>query len=58
MADHLGKVPGLEVYRTDDSRVVLDFFTGGPAPGPFLTLTVMQWTVLQQLARKIKWPSP
>jgi hypothetical protein len=63
MSDYLGKAPGLEVRRIsptdcpDDARVALDFFTGGPK-GPFVTLTVLQWTVLQQLARTIGWPSP
>jgi hypothetical protein len=65
VADHLGKAPGLEVRRVTpiackpgDVRVMLDFFTGGPSTGPFITLTVPQWTVLQQLARSIGWPSP
>lgn len=64
MADHLGKTPGLQITRvtpTDhpgDQRVMLDFFdTRGPRSGPFLTLTVDQWTGLQHLARTIRWPA-
>jgi hypothetical protein len=63
MSEQLGKVKGLEITRIDtgQARVALDFTSSGPGPqeaGPFVALTVMQWTVLQQLARSIPWPNP
>lgn len=63
MSEQLGKIRGLEITRIDtgQARVALDFTSSGPAPseaGPFIALTVMQWTVLQQLARSITWPQP
>jgi hypothetical protein len=62
VSEQLGKIRGLEITRIDtgQARVALDF-TSGPTPsevGPFVALTVMQWTVLQQLARSITWPQP
>lgn len=63
MTDHLEKTPGLEVYRIDRGPeggvlVALDFAPDKrPGPGPFLTLTVDQWTGLQHLARSITWPA-
>jgi hypothetical protein len=60
--DHLGRTPGLQVMRTGspaagDVRVVVDFTIDPPRRGPFLTLTVDQWTALQHLARTISWPA-
>jgi hypothetical protein len=58
--DHLGRTPGLQILRamprTGGPLVVVDFTVDGPR-GPFLTLTVDQWTALQHLARKITWPA-
>ena len=63
-AEPLGKTHGLAVTRiapTDhpgDQRVILDFFDGGgPKAGPFVAITVDQWTGLQHLARTIGWPA-
>jgi hypothetical protein len=61
VADHLGRAPGLEVNRIpapgapQNVRVSLDFTSG--LRGPFLTLTVDQWTALQHAARTITWPA-